>query len=297
VNVEVGRRQVALSTLDRVLWPASGGTKSDLVRYFTAMSEVILPQLAGHPLTLHRFPGGVDGQHFYQTRAPSHPSWIRAVTLRTPKAGKVFDVIVLDETAALVWAANISAIELHPYLGTAEDFDRPTAVVFDLDPGPPADLLACCDVALVLREVLDGLGLRSWVKVSGANGLHVHVPVDGAGGFAATKRFARAVGELLTRRLPGTVVTTMARDRRVGRVLVDWSQNDPWKSTVAAYSPRGLALPTVAAPVTWDEVEQAAARRATRPLRFLIGDMPGRLDRHGDIPAAVLALRQTLPDR
>jgi bifunctional non-homologous end joining protein LigD len=295
VNVEVGRRRVALSTLDRVLWPVAGVSKWDLVRYFTAISEVMLPHLAGHPLTLHRFPGGVDDQHFYQTRAPSHPPWIRAVTLRTPKAGKLFDVIVLDEPAALVWAANISAIELHPYLGTADDFDRPTAVVFDLDPGPPADLLACCDVALVLRDVLDGLGLHSWVKVSGAKGLHVHVPVDGAGGFAATKRFARAVGELLTQRLPDTVVTTMARDRRVGRVLVDWSQNDPWKSTVAAYSPRGLALPTVAAPVTWDEIEQAAARRATRPLRFLIGDMPARLDRHGDIPAAVVALRQTLP--
>ena len=295
MNVAVDGRVVELSSTDRVLWPDIGLTKLDLVRYIAETSDVLVRHVRNHPLTLHRFPEGIHGPHFFQTRAPAHPPWVRTVTLRTPKAGKVFDVIVLDDTASLVWAANISAIELHPYLGFADDFDRPWCALFDLDPGAPADLTTCCDVALVLRDVLDALGLRSWVKVSGGKGLHVHVPVDRSVGFPATKLFARAVAEHLAETMPDLVLTTMTRARRPGKVFIDWSQNDPWKSAIAPYSLRGLPVPTVAAPVTWDEIESAASARDAGALRFKWCDVPARVHTHGDLFADVYDTPQLLP--
>jgi bifunctional non-homologous end joining protein LigD len=296
MNVSVDGRVVEITSGDRVLWPELGLTKLDLVRYVAEMGDVLLRHLRNHPLTLHRFPEGVHGPHFFQTRAPAHPPWVRAVTMRTPRAGKVFDVVVLDDQASLVWAANISAIELHPYLGFADDFDRPWCAVFDLDPGAPADLTTCCDVALVVRRRLDALGVRSWAKVSGVKGLHVHVPVDRSVGFAATKAFVRAVAGDVAADLPDTVVTTMARSRRAGKVFIDWSQNDAWKSIITPYSLRGLLVPTVAAPVTWDEIERVTITRDARPLRFTWRDMPGRLQRDGDLFAEALDVAQRLPE-
>jgi bifunctional non-homologous end joining protein LigD len=295
VKVDVDGRVVELSSLDRVLWPQASSTKRDLIRYMTEMAPVLLTHVAGHPLTLRRFPEGVGGPSFFQTRAPAHPPWVRSVTMTTPKNGKVLDVIVLDDRPSLVWAANVGAIELHPYLGTADDFERPTAVVFDLDPGDPADLVDCCDVALVLRDVLAAAGLTAWPKVSGSKGLHVHVPVDGNGGYAATRTFASAVAELLARQLPDLVITTMNRSLRAQRVFIDWAQNHPWKSTIAPYSLRGFTYPTVAAPVRWEEVERVVSSRDMRPLLFLAHDMPARLDQYGDLMAGAVGLRQQLP--
>jgi bifunctional non-homologous end joining protein LigD len=265
-----------------------------LIDYVSTIGELMLPHVASHPVTLHRFPEGVDGPHFFQTRAPSHPRWVRAVTLRSPNA-KVFDVVVLDDLASLVWAANISAIEVHPFLGTAEAFDHPTMVVFDLDPDPPADLVACCEVALDLRDLLDSLGLRVWAKVSGAKGLHLHIPVEGSGGFEHTKAFARAIAELVARALPTQVVTTMAREQRTGRVFIDWSQNTAWKSMIAPYSLRGLAYPTVAAPVSWSEIEHVASTRDVGSLVFFASDMQQRVAAQGDLFADLTATRQKLP--
>ena len=293
MKVDVGGRSVRVTNLDRVLWPATGGTKADLVRYYTAIAPVLLPHLAGHPATLHRFPEGVDGPHFFQTRAPSHPDWVRAVTLRSPN-DKVFDVVVIDDLPGLVWAANVAAIELHPYLGTAERFDAPTQVVFDLDPGPPAGLAACCTVALAVRELLDDLGLVAGAKASGGKGVHIHVPVEGAD-FGRTKAFARAVAELVARRLPDLVVTNMSKAVRAGKVFIDWGQNDPWKSTVAPWSVRGYAVPTVALPVTWGLVERVAATGQPDGLLVLAGDVPALLDRDGDPFGQLLAVRQSLP--
>jgi bifunctional non-homologous end joining protein LigD len=294
MKVDVAGREVHLSSLDRVLWPETGTTKAQLIEYVSVIGELMIPHVASHPVTLHRFPEGVDGPHFFQTRAPSHPEWVRAVTLRSPTA-KVFDVVVLDDLASLVWAANISAIEVHPFLGTADAFDRPTMVVFDLDPGPPADLATCCEVALHIRDLLDTLGLRVWAKASGAKGLHLHVPVDGSGGFEHTKSFARAVAELASRALPTKVVTTMARERRTGRVFIDWSQNTAWKSMIAPYSLRGLPYPTVAAPVSWPEVEHVASTGDVGALVFFASDMQQRVATQGDLFADVAATRQTLP--
>jgi bifunctional non-homologous end joining protein LigD len=294
VTVEVDGRLVRLTTLDRVLWPQVGATKRDLIRYVTEFAPLLLAHVGDHPLTLRRFPDGVAGKSFFQTRAPVHPSWVRTVTLTTPAKGKVLDVVVLDDVASLVWAANISAIELHPYLGTADEFDRPTMVVFDLDPGPPADLVSCCDVALTVRTVLDAVGLRSWPKVSGAKGLHVHVPVDSAD-YSATRLFAHAIARMTATHMPANVTTTMNRRERRGRVFIDWMQNHPWKSTISPYSLRGMSYPSVAAPVTWDEVERVTASRSAREIVFLAGDMAARIDRHGDLMADAIGWRQPLP--
>jgi bifunctional non-homologous end joining protein LigD len=231
VEVEVGGRQVRLSNLDKVLWPRLGLTKRWMVDYYTAVAPVLVPHLRGHPLTLHRFPDGLDGTHWYETRAPAHPPWIETVTFHVRTTGKVFDVCVLNDLPALVWAAQIAAVELHPFLGSVADLDRPSAVVFDLDPGPPATIVECCGVALRIRDLLDDLGLGAWVKTSGGVGLHVFVPLNTAVTYEQTKAFARSVALLLEREQPDAVTSMMARAKRPGKVFVDWSQNDFGKST------------------------------------------------------------------
>jgi len=292
--VEVEGRELRLTNLEKVLWPAARFTKAQMIEYYVAIAPVLLPHLAGRPLTLRRFPDGVDGVSWHQNECHAEPVWFQVFETRG-RGGRSLRFCVVDGLPALVWVTNQAAIELHPYLGTADDFERPTQLVFDLDPGPPADLVDCCNVGLALRTVLDDLGLQSWPNVSGGKGLHVRVPVAGEGGYPRTKQVARAIAELLREQLPERVVTVMARERRHGRVFIDWSQNDPWKSIVALYSARGLSHPTVAAPVTWDEVERVAATRDLRPLLFLMTDMPHRLDAVGDLSAGMSRLRQRLP--
>jgi bifunctional non-homologous end joining protein LigD len=294
VEVEVGGRRVGLSNLDKVLWPRSGLTKGWLVDYYTSVAPVLLPHLAGHPLTLHRFPDGVDGPHWYETRAPAHPAWVRTVTLHMHRTGKVFDVVVVDDLPSLVWAAQIAAIELHPYLGAAPDLDRPEFVVFDLDPGPPAGMVESCRVAACIREVLAGVGLRSWPKTSGGFGIHVYVPLHTPVTYERTKAFARSVARLLERDRPDEVTSLMPTVHRTGKVFVDWSQNDAGKSTVAPYSLRGWEVPMVSTPVTWDEVDAVAAGADPRTLVFL-PDEARRRAADGDLFAPVLTTAQVLP--
>jgi bifunctional non-homologous end joining protein LigD len=243
VDVELAGRHVSLSNLDKILWPRLGLTKGWLVDYYTALAPVLVPHLRRHPLTLHRFPDGVDGVHWYETRAPAHPPWIETVTFNVRTTGKVFDVCVLDDLPSLVWAAQMAAVELHPFLGTVPDLHRPQALTFDLDPGPPATIVDCCRVALRIRGLLDDLGLRAWAKTSGGLGLHVYVPLNTAVSYERTKAFAHAVALLLERERPESVTSAMARAKRPGKVFVDWSQNDFGKSTVAPYSLRGWQSP------------------------------------------------------
>jgi bifunctional non-homologous end joining protein LigD len=293
VNVE--GRSVRLTNLDKVLWPSVGMTKADLVEYYARVAAVLLPHLIGHPLTLHRFPDGVEGPDWFETRAPAHPPWVRTQKMYTFRSGKDVDAVLIDGLASLVWAANAAAIELHPYLGTADDLRRPTAVVFDLDPGPPATLVDASRVAVSLRAVLDGLGLAAFPKTSGGKGLHVYVPLNTPHTYDRTKAFAREVAGELTHRQPGAVVDVMARARRRGKVFVDWSQNDAGKSTVAPYSLRGLWYPTASVPVTWDEIDATAKAATVDDLVFLASDVAPRVDRLGDLFAPVLTLAQTLP--
>src|SRR3954453_14358824 len=291
-TVDVDGIAVRLSTLDRVLWPATGTTKAQLIEYYAQMGRYLLPHVGGRPLTLRRFPEGVDGPSFFQTRAPSRPDWIRVQRMHVFRSGKEVDAVVIDNLAGLVWAANLAAIELHPYLGRAGDLEHPTVMVFDLDPGHPATVIEACDVALSVRDALTALGLRSYPKVSGGVGIHVVVPVAPGHPYERTKAFARAVARVLTKEYPDLITDLMPKHYRAGRVFIDWSQNDAGKSTVAPYSMRGGAIPTVAMPVSWDVIERTVATRDHRPLVFSPADAIRAVGAHGDIHSSTLTDRQ-----
>jgi bifunctional non-homologous end joining protein LigD len=289
VQVQVGPRTLTLTNLDKVLYPVAGFTKAAVVDYYARIAPFMLPHLRGRPLTMVRYPGGVDAGSFFEKRTPPHaPDWIRS-------AGEPAGVLC-EEPATLVWLANLAALELHTHQHTIAAPDRPTAVVIDLDPGPPADILDCARVALDLRALLDRLGLCSVVKTSGAKGLHLSIPVaTGTVDDEATKRFALALGRILAQAAPDRVTTVMARDRRPGKVLVDWSQNDRHKTTVAAYSLRAQPRPTVSAPVTWDEVVTAVDGQDPDRLTLEADAVLGRVARIGDLYAANLDTPQELP--
>ncbi|MDP9441684.1 MAG: non-homologous end-joining DNA ligase [Actinomycetota bacterium] len=295
VAVDVDGHHLRITKPDRILWPALGLTKRWMLTYYREVADVLLPHVRGHPVTLHRFPQGVTEKHWYQTRAPAHPDWVRTVTFRPERSGKVFEVVVLDGLASLLWAAQIGSIEIHPFLGTVPALERPTLVVFDLDPGPNRSLSHVAAAALLLREVLDALALEACVKTSGQKGLHVLVPLARTQPYDVTKRFARAVAALLVKEHPAELTDNMNREVRSDKVLIDWSQNDPGKSTVAPYSLRGLTIPSVSTPVTWDEVSAAAQSADPTTLQFTPSDVPARIGRDGDLLAAMADTPQVVP--
>ena len=240
-----------------------------------------------------RFPDGVDGFRFYEKRAPKGaPDWVKTARVGFDRAGEI-DFVVCEEQATLVWLAQIAALELHPSLSKARNMEVPTAMVFDLDPGPPAGIRECCVVALRVRELFAGIDLECFAKASGSKGLQVYVPLNGRTKYERTKPFAQAVAQALERAEPDLVVSKMTKKLRVGKVLVDWSQNTRSKTTVAVYSLRARDRPTVSTPVTWDEVEAGADGKDE--LRFEGEDVLQRIDKHGDLFAPVLELKQSLP--
>jgi bifunctional non-homologous end joining protein LigD len=268
VEIERAGRALRVSSLDRVLWPAVGFTKRDLLAYYEAVAPVLLPHLSGRPVTLARFPEGVESPGWYQTNCPAgHPEWVHVAAV-AGKSGQTLRYCLIDEPAALLWAANLGTIEFHPFLATADRPDAPLSLVFDLDPGLPAGLPECCSLALHLRDRLDQQKLRALAKTSGAKGLHVLVPLDGSGTFAQTKSFARAIARELAEAHPLAVTDRMARAQRPGKVFIDWGQNDPNKSTIAPYSLRATRWPGVSMPLTWEEVEQVAATGDESLVRF-----------------------------
>jgi bifunctional non-homologous end joining protein LigD len=292
--LEIDGRRVAVTNLDKVLWPASGTTKAELLQYYVNVAPTLLPHLAGRPLTLRRFPDGVDGVSWHQNECRGEPDWL-TVFETTGRNERVLRFCMVEDLASLVWVVNQAAIELHPFCWHVDAPRRPTQVVFDLDPGPPAGLVECARVALELRELLSALGLDSLAKTSGSLGLHVHVPLCESHDGDEAKAFAKQVGRELAARLPDLVVAEVHRRLRAGKVYVDWLQNDPTRQTVAPYSLRGVPIPTVAAPVTWAEVEAAVASGDTRDLTFLYSNVIERVGRDGDLFAPVLALEQQLP--
>lgn len=290
-EVRVGNRALSLSNLDKVLWPEVGFTKGEMVGYYARIAEVMIPHLAGRPLTLKRYPEGVDGPSFFEKNCPSHkPDWVRTVTM-----GDVAYCLV-DEPAALVWLANLAAIELHPTLARMPELSRPSAVVFDLDPGPPADILTCVRVSRLLREALDHLRLRCLVKTSGSKGLQLYVPLDGEAGYDRTKAFAHALAQLLERAHPDLVVSTQDKARRAGKVLIDWSQNTESKTTVSVYSLRARRRPSVSTPLSWEEVDAALEAGDADTLSFGPEEVLSRLEAHGDLMGSALTGGQALPD-
>ena len=293
--VELEGRRLRLTSLDRVLWPEAGFTKGQMIDYYARIAPALLPHVERRPMTLRRFPEGITGPSWYQTTCPpGHPAWIPIQAL-PGRGGAVHRFCLLNDVPALVWAANLSSIELHPYLAPGDRPDEPTVLVLDLDPGPPADVVDCCRVAVRLRDLLGALTLASFPKTSGSVGLHVYVPLNTPHTYAETKAFARALAGRLADEDPDGVTDQQKRSLRPGKVLVDWLQNEPRRSTVAPYSLRATGWPTVSTPVRWDEVEQALAARAPELLTFEPEDALERLERHGDLFAPVLTLAQELP--
>lgn len=292
-TLDVAGRKVAVTNLDKVLYPRAGFTKGQVIDYYVRISPVLLPYLRNRPITLKRYPDGVEGFFFYEKKCPAHrPSWVKTTKVPKTEGGEI-DYCVMNDLPALVWAANLADLELHTFLHLAPRIDRPQFLAFDLDPGPPADIVLCAKVALRLRELFADLGLESFAKTSGSKGLQVYVPLHTATTYEKTKPFAHAVAELLERESPGEVVSRMPKSLRAGKVLVDWSQNDDKKTTINAYSLRARERPTVSTPVTWDEVQSAWKRK--KPLGFTSDEVLARVEKHGDPFAPVLKLRQKLP--
>jgi bifunctional non-homologous end joining protein LigD len=292
--LDVEGRRVAVTNLDKILWPASGMAKGELLQYYIDVAPTLLPHLRGRPLTLRRFPDGVEGPSWHQNECRGEPEWLTVFETGGAK-GRVLRFCMVEDLASLVWVVNQGSIELHPFSWHVDAPRQPTQLVLDLDPGPPAGIVECARVALELRGLLAELGLSSLAKTSGSLGVHIHVPLGAPHDGAEVKEFAKLVARAVGERRPDEVVAEVHRSRRAGKVYVDWLQNDPTRQTVAPYSLRGLPFPTVAAPVTWDEVERAAASTDADCLTFLHDDVVERIAREGDLFAPLLELEQRLP--
>jgi bifunctional non-homologous end joining protein LigD len=299
-QVEVDGRELKLTNLDKVLYPEAGFSKGEMVDYYAKVAEAMVPHLKGRAVTLRRFPEGVDDldSAFFEKRCPKHrPQWVKTTTVVAgPRAGKI-DFCVCDGRPTLIWMAQLAAIELHPSLSLGRAPTRPTVLAFDLDPGPPADVVDCCRVALRLRELFGHFGLECFPKTSGSKGMQVYLPLNQKKmSYDETKPFAKAIAQLLEKQTPDLVVSKMKKDERGGKVFVDWSQNHRSKTTIAVYSLRARERPTASTPVTWEEVEAAADSGDGRPLVFEAGAVLERIERHGDLFAPVLELEQELPE-
>lgn len=288
---------VKFSNLERIFFPATGFTKGDMIRYYLEAAPYILPHLRGRPVTLIRFPDGVNGVKFYEKNAPSFaPPWIKTFAVpRRHEPGKS-NYILIDDARTLGWCANLAAIELHPFLHRVPYLERPTHLAFDLDPGEGADLLTCIDVAFLLKEITDQLGLSLFPKVSGSKGLQLYLPLNTPVNYDTTSAFAKAVAELLQKKHAGLIVSGMSKLQRRGRVMIDWSQNSRSKTTVAVYSLRGKREePFVSMPVTWEELKKAHRAKKASALFFSPAAAIKRLRKTGDLFAPVLKLKQRLP--
>jgi bifunctional non-homologous end joining protein LigD len=294
-KIEVDGRELTVSNLDKVLYPATGFRKSEIIDYYRRIGPTILPHLAGRPPTLVRAPDGPDGPRFFEKNCPSHhPEWVDTAPGNEATGGT--KGCVIDEVPALVWLANLAALELHTHQWTLADPAHPTAMVIDLDPGDPATIIDCCRVALELRDTLERLDLECVVKTSGGKGLHLSVPVHGSDASDAdTKTFALALGQLLESRDPQRVLVDMKRDKRPGKVFIDWSQNDRHKTTVCAYSLRLRDRPTVSTPLSWAEVEAAHDSGDVDALAFETSAVLERVTEQGDLYADSLTVHQSLP--
>ena len=295
-EVEIAGRRLKLTNLDKVLYPRTGFTKRDLIEYYRRVSDALLPHLHDRPLTLKRYPDGVEAEFFYEKQCPSHrPDWVPTAAIYSRHNERDITFCLAQDVPTLVWLGNLADLELHTSLATASAIDKPTMLVFDLDPGPPAGVLECAQVAVWLRDIFEQLGLQTWVKTSGSKGLQAYVPLNTPITYDHTKPFAKAVAELLAKHHPDRVVSVMSKQVRPGKVFVDWSQNDEHKTTVCVYSPRARERPTVSTPLEWEEVERALTARDAELLSFTCDEVLERVSSQGDLFAPVLTLTQQLP--
>ena len=294
VDVEIEHRRLKLSNLEKVLYPEVAFTKAQVIDYYTRVAPVLLPHLEGRPLTLKRYPNGVEESYFYEKQCPSHrPDWVETAAVRL--STKTINFCLVNDLPTLVWAANLASLELHTSLARAPRTDQPTMMVFDLDPGPPADAVQCSQVALMVKAMLDQLGLACFAKTSGSKGIQVYVPLNTPTDYDHTKGFALAVARTLESQSGDLVVSNMKKDLRVGKVFVDWSQNDDHKTTICVYSLRARPRPTVSTPLAWEEVEACAQKGDAEALVFDSDMVLDRVGRMGDLYGGVLEMRQELP--
>jgi bifunctional non-homologous end joining protein LigD len=292
VSVQVEGRKLELSNLDKVLYPVAGFTKAQVIDYYERIAPVLLPYIAGRPVTIKRYPDGVDGKFFFQKNAPAHPDWVPTARIPSPgstKSREEVDYILGGDLATLIWAANLAALELHTPMWRYPEIGKPDLLVFDLDPGAPATIVECCEVALLLRPLLAGRGLEPVAKTSGRKGLQLYAAVSGVTS-EQTSDLAKELAGQLEEGQPELVVSRMTRALRPRKVLVDWSQNNAAKTTVAPYSLRATDQPTVSTPVTWEEVESC---RDADDLRFTADDVLDRVKQSGDLFAAALGARDS----
>ena len=294
--VEIEGRQLKLTNLDKVLYPAAGFTKGQVIDYYARIAPVLVPHLTNKPLTLKRYPNGVDSIPFFEKNATKHrPEWVKTAPVWSEGNQRDVNYILCNDLATLVWVANLAAIELHPSLSLAQDIMCPRSLVFDLDPGPPADIVQCCQVGIWLRAIFEHFKLQSFPKTSGSKGLQIYVPLNTKTSYDETKPLAHALARLLENEHRDLVVSDMKKAIRVNKVFVDWSQNDEHKTTISVYSLRARERPTVSTPVTWEEVEQTLKKKDARLLVFEAKQTLARVEKMGDLFEPLLRLKQTLP--
>jgi bifunctional non-homologous end joining protein LigD len=296
-SVEIQGKHLKLSNLQKVMYPATGFTKQQVIDYYARIAPAILPHLEGRALTRKRYPDGVDGEPFFEKNAPQYrPDWVKTAPIWSEGNRRTVHYVLANDLPTLVWLANLAALELHPSLALAKDIKCPTEMVFDLDPGPPANIVQCCQVGLWLREIFEHFGLQSFPKTSGSKGLQIYVPLNTPTTFERTKMFSHALAQLLEHEHPDMVVSDMKKKLRTGKVLVDWSQNDEHKTTVAVYSLRAREHPTVSTPVTWEEVEKTLKKKDAGLLVFEAPQVVTRFEKMGDLFEPMNELKQRLPD-
>ena len=294
--IDVQGRRLKLSNLDKVLYPSVGFTKAQVIDYYVRIAPVLLPHLRNRPLTLKRYPEGVEGMFFYEKACPKYrPEWVQTTAVWSEGRNDYIDFCLAQDVPTLVWAANLADLELHTSLSRANKIMQPTMMVFDLDPGEPANIVQCCKVGLRLRKMFEEMKLQSFAKTSGSKGLQVYVPLNTATSYDETKPFAHAVARFLEGESPKEIVSDMKKTLRVAKVFVDWSQNDDHKTTVCVYSLRAKDRPTVSTPVSWDEVEACLKKKDPNLLVFTSDDVLERVKELGDLFAPVETLKQRLP--
>jgi bifunctional non-homologous end joining protein LigD len=294
--LRVGSKTLEVSNLNKVLYPAVGFTKANVIDYYIRVAPVLLPHLKDRPLTLKRYPNGVTGEFFYEKRCPPHrPEWVKTARVWSEGNNDFVNFCVANDLPTLVWAANLADLELHTSLSKSKNKEKPTMLVFDLDPGPPATIVECASVAFWLKEIFDAHGLEVFAKTSGSKGLQLYIPLNTPVTYEATKPFAQALAQRLEREHPREVVSKMQKALRPGKVFIDWSQNDSHKTTVCVYSLRAKERPTVSTPVSWEEVDELRRKKKPELLVFTSDDTLKRVEKLGDLFAPVLKLKQKLP--
>ena len=294
----VDDRKLQVSNLDKVLYPKAGFTKAQVIDYYIRIAPVLLPHLKDRPLTMKRYPDGVEGQFFYEKNCPVHrPKWVQTAKVWSEGNQRIMHYCLANDLPTLVWAANLADLELHTSLARKNNVERPTMMVFDLDPGAPADIVQCCQVGIWLRELLDEMKLKAFAKTSGSKGLQVYVPLNTASTYDQTKGLSRSLAQRLEREHPDRVTSNMSKAVRKGKVFVDWSQNDEHKTTICVYSLRAKEEPTVSTPVTWSEVESCLKKRRADLLKFRSDQTLARVKKQGDLFEPVETLKQKLPKK